>query len=353
MQKPPTVWLIDEGHAGHRVQSEGVIKALARAGLPLNVARIDCAPKLRGLFRPAARAMFSRLDGPGAVQFAHRVAKFAQPEGPAPLFIISSGGRTAFASRALALQTRAPNVFVGNPKPFPLDWFSAVLSPAPLPQGETLLTGVVPNLVTPDDCAEAASAYWQGPPPANRWSLLIGGASRNHLYDAQDWRDIANGVNALAARNGIKWLISTSRRTGTEAEAILEEEIAPEAVDELVLYGREPKRVVQPFLGAGERVFVTRDSLTMVSEAIMSGRPLTALMPRRIELADDNFMAVVLRKYASWDQYAEVACAELADFAPRPQATGQEHEAAAELAQAAADLMRALALPSPAAASAG
>jgi len=239
----------------------------------------------------------------------------------------------------------APNAFVGNPKPFPIDWFSAVLSPVPLPQGETILTGVVPNIVTPEDCASQARRYWGGAPPARLWSLLIGGPSRNHLYAAQDWRDIATGVNTLAARHGIRWLISTSRRSGADAEAILEAEIAPEAVEELVLYSREPKRVVLPFLGAGERIFVTRDSLTMVSEAIMSGRPVTALLPGRVELAPDNFMAVVLRKYAAWAQFTEVPCTGLTNFVPPGgNDASAKHEAAEELDQAARHLAHALSL---------
>jgi hypothetical protein len=348
MLSAQNIWLIDEGHAGHCVQSEEILKTLERAGLTLDVERIDCAPSLRGLFRPAARVIFSRLNERSALRFAHWVARFREPNNSPPAFIISSGGRTAFASRALALQTGAPNVFVGNPKPFPLDWFSAVLSPVALPQGEAILTGVVPNLVTPASCAEAARAYWNGLPPARRWSLLIGGASRNHLYYSQDWLDIAAGVNELARRYGIKWLISTSRRTGTEAEAILKSGIAPEAVDELVLYSREPKQVVLPFLGAGEQMFVTRDSLTMVSEAIMNGRPLTALTPRRIELAPDNFMAVVLRKYTSWDQYAETPCAAFRDFTPPPASSANTHQAAAELDQSAHDLIRNLKLITPA-----
>ncbi|MFP3920142.1 MAG: ELM1/GtrOC1 family putative glycosyltransferase [Dichotomicrobium sp.] len=338
-----TVWLVDEGHAGHRVQSEGVVMALERAGLSLAVERIECRPKLRGIFRPVARAALSRLDGPRAMRFARHVAQFTRPNGPPPSLIISSGGRTAFASRALALETGAPNVFVGNPKPFPGDWFSAVLSPVPLPQCEAIPTGIVPNIVTPGDCAAKAREYWHGPPPPGLWTLLIGGPSRNHLYGEQDWRDIAAGVNGLAERFGIRWLISTSRRTGAEAEAILAGDLAPEAVEELVLYGREPKRVVLPFLGAGERVFVTRDSLTMVSEAVMSGRPVAALLPRRVELADDNFMAVVLRKYASWHQYCEISSTKLSHFVPdNRQPSAGRHEAAEELDRAAGHLVRRL-----------
>ncbi len=343
MKAEHKVWLIDEGHAGHRVQSEGIVQAIERAGFRVDVARIDSTPKLRGVLRPAARAIFARLDGPGAVRFARRVTDFRDPGGPRPSFIISSGGRTAFASRALALYTGAPNVFVGNPKPFPHDWFSAVLSPIELPQGEAILTGIVPNLVTPELCAEQAHRYWRGPPPPKLWTMLIGGPSRNHLYDVQDWRDIAHGITTLARRHGIRWLISTSRRTGADAEAILEQEIAPEAVEELVLYGKQPRRVVQPFLGSGEVIFVTRDSLTMVSEAIMSARPVVGVLPRRIELDPANFMARVLRKYASWPQYSEITCAELGQFAgPANLERPGRHQASEELDQAVEHLASAL-----------
>jgi hypothetical protein len=85
-------------------------------------------------------------------------------------------------------------------------------------------------------------------------------------------------------------------------------------VEELVLFGRQPKHVALFFIGAAQRVFVTRDSLTMVSEAILSGWPVTGLLPRRVELTPNHFMAIVFGKYASCYDYSEVACSELSDF---------------------------------------
>jgi hypothetical protein len=94
----------------------------------------------------------------------------------------------------------------------------------------------------------------------------------------------------------------------------LEQNIAPSAVEELVLFGRQPKHVALFFIGAAQRVFVTRDSLTMVSEAILSGRPVTGLFPKRVELAQNHFMAIVFGDYARRYQYSEIACNELSDF---------------------------------------
>lgn len=342
------VWLINEGHTGHRVQSEGVLMALSRAGLELNVTKVECDPILRGIFRPAARAVMAQLKDRRALEFAKRIARFEKPRGAPPDFIISSGGRSAFVSRALAASTGAPNVFVGNPAPFPVDWFTAIMAPVPLSSGEAIPTGIVPNIVTRDECAKQAQVYWHGAPPPGRWTLLIGGGSRSHRYDEADWRDLAVAVNALSTRHGVKWLISTSRRTGEIAEAILKANILPEALDELVLYGQEPKRVVLPFLGAGERIFVTRDSLTMVSEAIMSARPVTAVLPRHCELDPSSDMAAILSKYRSWDQYDEISCADLAAVDPAPWANlSTPHRAGEELDAAAHELAKLLRLDIP------
>jgi len=348
MSNEHTVWLIDEGHTGHRVQSEGVLMALSRAGIKLNILKVECEPTLRGILRPAARAAMARLNGRHALEFAKRISRFRIPDGPSPAFIISSGGRSAFVSRALAESTAAPNVFVGNPAPFPVDWFTAVLAPIRMSGGDAIITGIVPNTVTRDECDEQAHAYWNGAPPPHRWTLLIGGASRSHRYDETDWRALAEAVNALSTRHGVRWLISTSRRTGEKAEAILKATIRPEALDELVLYSHEPKRVVLPFLGAGQRIFVTRDSLTMVSEAIMSAKPVTAVLPHQTELDPGSDMAAVLGKYASWDQYDEMRCADLAAAQPATRANlSSPHQAGEELDAAAFELAKRLQLGIP------
>jgi len=165
MPRDLTIWLIDEGQTGHRVQSEGVIQALECVGLTLATEKISCQFRLRGPLRPPALALFTLLHAPHAMRFAKLVSPFSQPAGPLPDIIVSSGGRTAFASRALALQADAPNVFIGNPEPFPRRWFDVVMSPIPISTGDAIPTGVFPNLATPEQCAKQARAYWNGAPP--------------------------------------------------------------------------------------------------------------------------------------------------------------------------------------------
>lgn len=308
---PYKVWLIDEGHAGHRVQAEGILRALETLGLRLDVITIQCELNLRGFLRPAAKAIFNRLRGESALRFAHRIADFSVPNDSPPHFIISSGGRTAFVSRALSLSTGAPNVFVGNLGQFSPEWFMVVMSPVDLKIPQSIVTGIVPNTMTPSECRDQSLRYWNDHVPKRCWTLLLGGANRNHPYSDQDWTDIAAGVNALAKKFDIKWLITTSRRTGAHVERLLEAAISPDAVEELVLFSRNPKKVVMPFLGAAEIVFVTQDSLTMLGEAVSSGRPVVSLLPRKIKSLANNYGAKVLYNYHQLPQLSKLRCPEM------------------------------------------
>lgn len=340
------VWLVDEGTAGHRVQSEGVLRAMGLAGFAMDIRYIPCEPALRGFLRPAARAVFSQLGPRAAMAFARKVARFSVPDQDgAPAFIISSAGRSAFVSRALALHKGVPNVFVGNPKPFPASWFKVIMSPVPLKNAPgAIITNVVPNNVTPAICREHASQYWNGAIPQDCWTLFIGGTNRNHRFTESDWRGIARGVNELAQRHGVKWLISTSRRTGEDVERVLSEHILPEAVKELVLFSRDPKAVVSPFMGSGKRIFVTQDSLTMLSEAICSGRDVVSLMPEHIDLAPDNFMTKVQQHFRSSPFFTPIRCAAMEDYQPRATGDDLNDWAAASMANAAGELRERLSL---------
>jgi hypothetical protein len=314
--EPLKVWLIDEGHAGHRAQSEGILHALQRLGLRLDVTAIRCEMKLRGFLRPLAKAVFHRMSGPQALRFASRIARFQVPADGPPAFIISSGGQSAFVSRALSLHTGAPNIFVGNLGHFPPGWFAAVMSPVDFGAPQCIVTSAVPNAITPDKCREEALRYWDGRVPRGRWALLVGGANRNHPYGESDWAEIAGALNGLARKFGIKWLITTSRRSGADVERLLAREVDPDAVEEMVLFSSHPKKVVQPFLGTAEIVFVTQDSLTMLAEAIASGRPVVAIQTGKTRPRAGTYGSEVLDKYYRLPQVSAMRSFELTDYSP-------------------------------------
>jgi Predicted nucleoside-diphosphate-sugar epimerase len=99
---------------------------------------------------------------------------------------------------------------------------------------------------------------------------------------------LAESMNQLAKRHGFKWLISTSRRTGTANEAILKETLDPASIQEAIWWGEKPKKGLAAFIHAGERVFATRDSLTMISEVIAIKGTVDVIYPADFRLSPDT-----------------------------------------------------------------
>lgn len=331
-----TLWLIDEGHHGHRAQSEGLAQALEAAVGPLEIIRIPCAERIRGALRPAARLLLDHAPARLTLTLTRRLSTFDAPSSPAPTLILSSGGRTAFASRALARATGAPNVFVGDNRPFPARWFSAVMAPTPHPWAENVLdTGFVPSTMTPARCAEAAARRWDGAPPREVCALLVGGASRSHLWRAEDFARLGRAATMLAQAHGIRWLVTTSRRTGAEGDRALATALAPEAVAERVLFSEAPEPVVAAYLGAARAVYVTQDSATMLSEAAAAGRPTMAVAPPETRLPETGSFAQLLTRLdgAPWIRRLDL---DAMARTPPPAAAERPHDDVASAMAAAA-----------------
>ena len=312
---PIEVWMIDEGNPGHRAQSEGVLDALRRSGLDLSTTRIPCTSKLRGFLRPVARILTGMPGSRWPLRVARQFTDFHVPGSPPPAFIISSGGRSAYLSRALACWTGRPNVYVGFPDPFPAHWFTIVMPTVdwPLRATSVIPTGITPSKVTPEKCRSAAAEYWRGNVPQNCWALLVGGSSTSHHFGRADWEAMVRGLHTLAQNFGIKWLISTSRRTGAVTDELIRSLVNPRWVEDSTFVSSDPKKVVMPYLGAAQIAFVTQDSRTMTAEALMSGRPVAIVTPTDVRMpADINLKA--LEYILSLSQVARVAAAAMKDY---------------------------------------
>lgn len=237
------------------------------------------------------------------------------PDTP-PDLILGSGGTSAWALRLLGWQTGAATAFVGPWEPFARDWFTYGIAPDSA-GAKDVATDFLVSRMTPETATQAALTRFGEAPRPGHWSILIGGRSRSHYFDAADWIALADSLNARARAASIRWLISTSPRTGAEAEAILAERLDPAIIAELVLWGRKPDKCAAAFMGGGERVFVTRDSLTMLSEAIASGRPVTAVTPRVTRFDDGYFKRMIERMdRAGWMD--SISCTDLAKDRPGP-----------------------------------
>ncbi len=295
MKPRKQIWVVSDGIPGHFNQSRGVVTVLQR--------HYDCEVHwvemiLRsGIFRRLLRALLNATRTPLPASWLKCFYRFdALPEGR-PDLLVAAGGKASFALAWLARALAVPSVFSGSLRGLQARHFGLILSIEPRHAGpNTLIVDVAPMPVDLDAQRQAGAALRAqlglGAQPL--WLLLIGGDGAGFHFAAEDWHRLAAEATELARSQGLRWLVSTSRRTGAEAEAVLREQLPAELVADAVWWDSEPRRVLQSYLGAADVVCCTADSLSMLTEAVVSGKPVIAWAPRQAR-PDEDYRAALQR----------------------------------------------------------
>ncbi|GGE65682.1 mitochondrial fission ELM1 family protein [Niveispirillum cyanobacteriorum] len=194
---------------------------------------------------------------------------------PWPDLLISSGRQAVALSMAVGRRSpRTVRVHIQNPG-VPLDRFDLVSLPRhDGKSGANLVESVgAIHRVTPEKLSAAATewghlAEGRGRPLV---SVMIGGSNRFCQLTPQMMTGVAEQLATLVRDQGVGMLITTSRRTGADNEAILKQ-----ALSGLPVYlwdGTGPN----PYFGMlalADALIVTSDSVAMVSEAASTGKPV-------------------------------------------------------------------------------
>jgi hypothetical protein len=118
-------------------------------------------------------------------------------------------------------------------------------------------------------------------------ALMIGGDSHPHRYVDREWERIADFVKATHETLGLRWRISTSRRSPRYVADLMTALEANGTVAEFIDYQLSGPASGNALFGADVLV-VTEDSLSMLSEAMAAGRPVVSLRPARVRENDDT-----------------------------------------------------------------
>lgn len=102
-------------------------------------------------------------------------------------------------------------------------------------------------------------------------AVLIGGANRVYRFDRATAQRLADGLARICAESGCGLLITASRRTGAENQALLRERLDGLPAEIWDGSGENPYFA---FLGLADAIVVTSDSVNMVSEACYTGKPV-------------------------------------------------------------------------------
>ncbi len=265
-------WLQDQ-RPGHLTKVRGVLKALS-CHAELAVQEIPVVWKPRFL-----RGLVPHIPGLSPSLCLRRPVV-----GPVDL-IVSAGGATEWANARLARALGVPNIFMGSLRSCRPDAFTVLprIEPGDAPQ--VLVMDLVPSEI---DAAFVRLALAAAPEVAalqgRHWTVLIGGDGSGCVWTPADHGEQADRLVAEAERAGVRLIVTSSRRTGGEAERIWRDRL--EAGGRLALgvwFSRRDSEPNQPrfaaLLAKGERLVITEDSASMVNEAVASGRPVATIAP--------------------------------------------------------------------------
>jgi mitochondrial fission protein ELM1 len=195
---------------------------------------------------------------------------------PWPRLLITCGRRSAALSIAVkrASGGRTLTVHVQNPQ-IPFRHFDRIIAPehdgVSGPNVESSLGAL--HKVTPAKLADGANRWREtfAGLPRPLVAVLVGGTSGACRFTELEARQLADRLAVLARDKGVGLVVTPSRRTGEENTRILRKTLEP--LGALVWDGQGDN----PYFGMlalAETILVTEESISMVSEACYSGKPV-------------------------------------------------------------------------------
>ncbi len=254
-------WVLTDGKTGTRNQALGLAEAV---GVAFTEKHVHSALPWRWL--PPA------LWPPGVLG----VGRGDALEPPWPALVISSGERAV--GPALAIRKRAGgavfSVHIQHPRVNPGGFDLVVVSAHDRLSGPNVRVtlGALNRITTAK--LEAAGAQFRDSfahLPRPLVAVLVGGSNQVYRMSPAVISRLARDLADLARDGGAGLLVTTSRRTGRQAGQALRD-----ALDGLPVWfwdggGENPYFA---FLALAETIVVTADSVSMVSEAASTGKPV-------------------------------------------------------------------------------
>jgi uncharacterized protein len=258
------VWLLYDGKVGLRSQVVGVAEAV---GLPFEEKKLSIRYPWKGL-PPVLWWNATAAAGHGGDRLSP----------PWPRLVIAAGGRSAAPALAIRAKNHGRTVVVQiqDPKIPPSRFDLMIVSDHDKVRGPNVMVSLgAVHPVTPAKLAAGAAAWAPclAHLPHPRIAVVIGGDNGVYRLTPEVTTRIADQLAALV-RGGAGLMITTSRRTGAEAEAILRAELAGPGVEIWSGTGDNP---YFGYLGLADHILVTADSVSMITEASASGKPVQVL----------------------------------------------------------------------------
>ena len=261
MSEAPRVWVL----MGHRRGDNNQLLALAEAlGVPFETRTMEYRWMSRvrwKIFRSSA----------GHLKPASR--RWLEP--PWPDLVIGIGQRTVSVARWIRNQSggRTRLVRLGHPRA-PNRWFDLVITTRqyPVPQGDNVV--VLPLAMNRFRTAPQPTSdeqAWLDAKPRPHLLLSLGGTAPMWRLDNAALRLAATKLLRRVEANGGSLIVVGSPRTPADAWAVIRDTLGA-SPNTAIVANNEVRYAV--LLADGDEHFVTADSVSMISEAVVTGKPV-------------------------------------------------------------------------------
>lgn len=258
-------WILTEGMAGTENQCVALVSKL---GLEAEIKRLSIIPELRWM------GGLSTFIPPKHLVRGQPILK-----PPWPDVLIVSGRKCVGLGLAIrrASQRRSFVVFVQNPR-WGFSQFDLIIAPQHDGlKGRNIVTTV--GALSRVDTKGLEDAKRQFQPifshlPHPLIACLIGGSSRYYRFTPERAAIIGNLLADLSLKTGASFLITSSRRTPPDCVAAMNKALKKTPV---FIWDSKGENPYLGFLGSADAIFVTEDSVSMISDACTTGKPVYTL----------------------------------------------------------------------------
>lgn len=285
------VLILSDGKAGHLNQSLAVERCLQEAikdkkvyNRPLQVRKKIVEIKYKSRFNKTLLAACALFSGSGCtgctrcLRFCLKKESYDELVKTHADLIISCGSSTQAPAIIYSKETNAKTVALMKPGIFSTKRFNLVM--APRHDGlnnkkNVLVTRLAPNLIdqrSTSEMAEKLKVISQN--EKLRIGLLLGGDSDGYKLPDESVKNVLQGICDISDKLNADILATTSRRTSREAELLTKDILGESKNCKLLVIANEKNidGAVPGILGLSDVVIVSGESVSMVSEAVTSGK---------------------------------------------------------------------------------
>lgn len=205
-----------------------------------------------------------------------------------PDVIVSAGSATYYPNKSISRKLFAPNIAILAPRGYRPDFnWMVVPSYDRAPRsGRLVSTPVNLSFYEFDDLSKKIAEFRQRTPqPTTRPAIgvILGGSNSVASMDPDSVRQWLTEIFEATPKR-MRW-ITTSRRTSPEVEAVIEDF----EFDRAFLYSQEPYNPIPAFTEICERLFVSDDSASMVSECVSYGDSFVEILSTKKAKTPNKF----------------------------------------------------------------